>query len=55
MEMCNKCPNFEKNNADCPCPNSDCKNHGTCCDCIRVHRSTGSPVACMRSEALNKS
>ena len=50
-----KCPNFEKNNSECPCTMTSCKNHGVCCECIRTHRPVGSPVACMTLEALENS
>ena len=26
------------NEARCLCPNTDCKNHGKCCECVNYHR-----------------
>ena len=43
-----KCPNLDANNAKCPCTADDCPRHGTCCECIRNHVSSGSLPACAR-------
>jgi hypothetical protein len=32
---------------ECPCPKTNCANHGKCCLCIRAHRANGKPVSCM--------
>ena len=32
-----KCDNFDRNLADCPCTAEECERQGTCCDCIRNH------------------
>ena len=47
-----KCAELKKNKDECPCSNTTCERHGTCCDCIRWHRKSGSAVACMRSRTL---
>lgn len=44
------CPNFDRNLADCPCTNAECKDRGMCCDCVRNHRGYGSYPACLRYE-----
>ncbi len=42
------CLNKEINELDCPCSNTDCGNHGICCECITSHRAKGNKPACMR-------
>jgi len=43
-----ECSNLKENNEKCPCKEIDCERHGTCCECIRFHKSRGSPPACLR-------
>ena len=43
-----KCPNLDSNTAKCPCTADDCPRHGTCCECIRNHVTSGSLPACAR-------
>jgi len=42
-----RCPNWERNDKDCPCT-ADCERHAVCCECILYHRRAGSPPACIR-------
>jgi hypothetical protein len=44
-----ECPNWERNNKECPCT-YDCERHAVCCKCIAYHRRAGSPPACMKSK-----
>lgn len=34
-----ECPNRDRNNAACPCPKTECDNHGLCCQCIAAHKN----------------
>lgn len=47
-EWTDDCPNRARNNQQCPCLATDCKNHGKCCDCIANHRESNSLVYCMK-------
>ena len=42
-----RCPNYETNVQQCPCPETDCEHHGICCACVAAHASDGSATACM--------
>ena len=44
-----ECPNWERNNKECPCT-YDCERRAVCCECIAYHRRAGSPPACMKSK-----
>ncbi|MDR2579512.1 MAG: hypothetical protein LBC85_00770 [Fibromonadaceae bacterium] len=43
------CPNLETNKERCPCPSTDCGNHGFCCECVANHRQRGDLPLCLRS------
>ncbi len=45
------CPMRDRNRTQCPCTNTECDNHGRCCDCIAAHRLYKSPPACMKQFA----
>ncbi|MCX6798714.1 MAG: hypothetical protein NTW59_01290 [Candidatus Diapherotrites archaeon] len=36
------------NEKQCPCPETSCKRHGVCCECVRYHRNSGDRPACLR-------
>ncbi len=42
------CPNKELNEKDCPCSDTWCERHGTCCECIKYHKKCGDMPACLR-------
>ncbi len=37
------CPNVK----ECPCPKTECVNHGRCCDCVTKHKLTDSLPLCL--------
>jgi len=39
-----KCPTVP----ECPCPKTDCPNHGKCCSCVVKHREGGNLPFCLR-------
>jgi hypothetical protein len=39
-----KCPTAP----ECPCPKTDCLNHGKCCSCVVKHREGGNLPFCLR-------
>jgi ribosomal-protein-alanine N-acetyltransferase len=39
-----KCPSAP----ECPCPKTDCPNHGKCCSCVVKHRKGGNLPFCLR-------
>ncbi|UCD21061.1 MAG: hypothetical protein JSW08_00745 [archaeon] len=45
--MRKKCPNKKDNEQDCPCPFTECRRHGICCECLQYHRALGSRTACI--------
>ena len=36
------------NTHPCSCPNTGCKNHGRCCECVANHVGKGNTPLCMR-------
>jgi hypothetical protein len=47
-----KCPNLERNRADCPCEYVDCPRLGFCCECLRYHHAQGEPTACEKETGI---
>lgn len=41
-----KCPNFQRNFARCPCTYEPCDVKGICCECIRRHLARNELPAC---------
>jgi len=37
------CPNVK----ECLCPNTSCKDHSKCCDCVLKHKNTDSLPFCL--------
>jgi len=52
--MATKCPNHEKNLANCNCTYPGCSHKGVCCECVQYHRSIGELPACFFSAADEK-
>lgn len=42
------CPNVDTNKEDCSCGSEDCPRRGTCCECMRHHKSRGQLPSCLR-------
>ncbi|OGV89309.1 MAG: hypothetical protein A3K19_00020 [Lentisphaerae bacterium RIFOXYB12_FULL_65_16] len=48
------CPNLTKNEQKCPCPKTDCGNHGICCDCLTAHLDRNTVPSCVRKRATEQ-
>lgn len=44
--MCSK--EVCSNQHPCSCHNTQCKNHGRCCECVANHAAAGNLPVCMR-------
>jgi hypothetical protein len=53
--MVNRCQHREANVAHCTCTYEPCSRKGTCCECVRYHRSAGELPACFFSEQGERS
>jgi len=42
-----KCPNLERNLAECTCTYTSCDKRGRCCECISFHRARGEAPGCL--------
>lgn len=54
-KMKTDCPNRAETINGCPCKRLECERRAICCQCVARHRKTGSPVACMRPDAMEAS
>jgi hypothetical protein len=48
LDMMVECPNLTINLKTCMCTSTDCERKGTCCECVRNHKSNGNLPACLR-------